>query len=1543
MDRTLNRKSQLLSTCGGAVLALGGLLTTSLVPSATYAQAIQATPAVVQGSVVIDSSVPNLDTITVDGLNAVVDWTPDEISGTALTFLPSTGTVVFQSLPSAPSFAIINRILPSTNGDVALIDGTVISQLMGATGPVGPGGHVLFYSPTGLLIGPNASFDVGSLVLTTLAPDTASFTQFVSGTGPLLLTGIAGDTSAVQVDAAATIDATAEGSYFVVAAPQISHAGTALINGSTAYVAGQEITLAHDSGLFDITIPVGTIVTEPLTHTGTTGGPASSALVDNHVIYGVASGQTDPFITVFGGNLGFDPAVSALIENGVIILTANYNVGGLAVLNDETFTSVTSASVGEVAIDGAMVTSDTVVHASDFAGVFAFQNTTDFAGDLTVYARQSADISAGIGGSIHVAGDLLLSSNSSGVSGVNLNSPADLDGIAGAVVVSAVDGGTVSIDGNSEIFAIAEMGLDSGTLVAGSAFGGSADVFATNGGVITFGGTVDIDVSGYPVAQVAGYNSGGSADGGDILLRADGTGSQINAIGNASLLALGTAYDLTGPGDGNPAGTGQGGTVLVDALSLGLINLDGNLHLDISAVGSAAAGTAGGSANAGLIMVLATEGSTLDVAGSLTARGDALGGGSDVAEGGFASGGQTYIDANLSSDILAASVSVSSGAVGGNGLSGGNALANQLGVTIDGAGSSFSAGSFTFAANATGGSGTSGDGGVADGGNITLTAQAGGAFSSTGNFSATAQGTGGTSGSATGGLGSGGRINLRVDGGQFNMPLATMTLFGGGIGGAGNVGGDGIAGSVRLDIFNAGLLQVGGLFATAEARGGAGSAGNGGLASGEQEGNGEILVNVIGGSQLSAGGDAVLISRAIGGNGTNGNGGDAASGRVNLTGDGSTINFSGQTLISSTAIGGDGNVAGTGGNAVAGAVQLDLLGNSTFTFTQPGTEVRLLSLGQGGNGPTAGGDGQSGIVNAQITGGTATGVRLAVDSLATAGTNPANTAAGDATVGSATLRFIGGAIANIDVLHMNTIAAGFSTGVASGGTARLLVQDASTSLTVGEVDLQADVELPVGGTGTAGIFQYDVLSGGTLVVTNTMTGTAVDQNNPGFEAHDSRVQALGGQIRVATQGGFVSNGNITFDTALGGQIIGGTELANLTASITVISDGLLSITGDNGALASIASGSLFLSSADIDIGVGALLSASSLNLDSIATAAVAVFGGTTDGPGYTLVQDEANRLDGDAIFFSGAVTANTANYDVEIRDLDLFGSLNSSGAGSYGFYTPGSLQVTGQLQVVDADVEDTLSVGAGERLEILPPGGSIGIFDDNANDPGLAGTLSLFGGSIFAADANLLGIIRSNPDNPGLAALLTDSTGTITDGSFIFADRVEIGVGAYLITRNTGVGSDFSGIVVGPGGLLIRHELDFGPGIIRVVTFGARDNGDGTSTLNDDFFAIADFGTTTPADDYTAASTLNDCYIVLGQCGVLPSPDLELPITAIDYVEQIEPVSNPDVVEQVERETAFGMEFPLQLNPPPIGDQGIVTDRVTSGGDSATLGREEEE
>ena len=94
MTKATPNKIALLAGCGGAALALG----MTALPREAAAQAFQATPTLVQGNATFDRNIPNQDTITVVGLDAVVDWQPIENSGIAEIFLPSGNTGIFLSL-----------------------------------------------------------------------------------------------------------------------------------------------------------------------------------------------------------------------------------------------------------------------------------------------------------------------------------------------------------------------------------------------------------------------------------------------------------------------------------------------------------------------------------------------------------------------------------------------------------------------------------------------------------------------------------------------------------------------------------------------------------------------------------------------------------------------------------------------------------------------------------------------------------------------------------------------------------------------------------------------------------------------------------------------------------------------------------------------------------------------------------------------------------------------------------------------------------------------------------------------------------------------------------------------------------------------------------------------------------------------------------------------------------------------------------------------------------------------------------------------------
>jgi hypothetical protein len=868
----MNRKSALLATCGAAALALA----IGALPATVAAQGIQATP-MVQGTVVIDSSVPGQDTITVDGYDAIIDWFPiDNGSGGALTFLPDGNTAIFQSLPSAPGFAVINRILPAANPSPAIIAGDVVSQLMGPSGPVGPGGNVLFYSSAGFIIGSTATFDVGRLVLTTLAPDAASYEQFALGNDSLLLTGVSGDTSSILIELNAQIDATAEGSYLVVASPEITNFGTSFINGSTVFVAAQEVVLTHSSGLFDIVMPVGSISSQPISHFGDAGGPSSGGIGDNHVIYGVAQGQTDPFTTLFSGNLGFDPAVSAGIENGVVVLSANYSVSGTSAVNDFTSGSLTSLSTGEIIVEGSTVTSSLDVQSSHFAQVSSTDATTSIDGNLYVYARDTAQITATSGGTVDITGNAVVSSNVVGNSIPNPNNPSDLDGEAGTSLITVSDGGAVLIDGDASVFAVGTMGLDSAGLVAGEATGGVAEVSAINGSM-TFGGNLLINASALPTSSILAYNSGGGASGLLAQLLAEGTGS-ITVAGDVTMLAQGSAFDLTGPGDANPVGLADGGFILLQASDGTLIDIDGSVSMDASAFGSNTGGALGGAATGGQSDVILFSAGEIIIGGGLEAFSNATGGTASGGTGGTATAGTMRLIATGSStlDVTTGGFAMTSEAIGGDGQTGGDAAAGT--VTVELAVSTVNSSGMNLLSSATGGNGTTGPGGSGLGNTVDIIVPTVSLLVLSGALSAASEGTGGNSADGAGGDGTGGEVDVNVTGGGLSAVGQDLSFRSTGKGGDGSTGGLGSAVGLGFLVSDEGVVQSRDLTALVETIGGTGSTGAGGQAIGASLFAGMELT-----SSLTSSGAISFVSDAVGGGSIEGNGGNATAGAVEFS------------------------------------------------------------------------------------------------------------------------------------------------------------------------------------------------------------------------------------------------------------------------------------------------------------------------------------------------------------------------------------------------------------------------------------------------------------------------------------------------------------------------------------------------------------------------------------------------------------------------------------------------------------------------------------
>jgi hypothetical protein len=950
--------------CGSAALALGLVLA----PQRAEAQAINASGSVVQGSAVIIDSTPGQTTVDVASPTAVIDWTPTEdAGGNALDFLPTGTTALFQS-GQLTDFAVLNRILPSTNGNIVVINGSVLSRVNDISGQQVAGGFVAFYSPTGILIGSTATFDVGRLLLTTLDPDVQSFQNFASFGGNLSLTGAAGSTARIQINPGAQILATPENSFFAVVAADVQMLGSARINGSHAYVAGEVVNLSFSNGLFNISVPVGTAATGNVMQLdGDIGGPSSNGAGDNHMIYALAAAQADPISMIFRGNLGFDPAQSAGIVNGEIILSANYDVFGRFVDGgsiDQGINAVFGANSGngsaraDIFLEDFAASSSVLAIGTHRTQVTAFNAASSVAGNLLMVGRENAELTSSNGQSFTITGDVLVSAQDYGVVSSSLQNLDLINAEGGIAFIDAFGGGTMNIGGNVLVAADAFAGAEDLSGIAGTAQGGQALIGST-GGTLNITGDATVSARGVGTS-VPNIQTGATVRGGLAQFFAT-QGGQVTLDGSLVVRAdaVGALGSLFNPSSVSDA---FGGNAFINVFGGGgSIAIGGDASASASAFGGSSNNAGSGSiGDAGQAIANINGGGQITITGALLVEADGVGGDNAGGTGGVGLGGRASsaifaggtIDIGLDFDANADGAG-GDGQTGGDGL-GGIAGANAVIGTINIGGSAFvrSAG--------LGGSaffGFGGNGGLGRGGNAFL--QANGTLTDAatlaiaGDATAFAQGVGGDGGSSDGqaiGAGRGGDGY----GGELTIPNQADPAFGGG--------------AFLLAGGDNGTLSVGGI-ATALATGFGGQGGNGGSALPGGEGGdgfgglaqaGLALLGQDGSLGLGSATFTLLTAEAngVGGSGgfsifdfPTGNGGDGTGGRALLQSSAGSVSADVAQMLAN-GFGGDGALGGNGtGGDRSGAVTNTggtITLNSFFAYAH-GSGGAGFGLG-GGNG-----------------------------------------------------------------------------------------------------------------------------------------------------------------------------------------------------------------------------------------------------------------------------------------------------------------------------------------------------------------------------------------------------------------------------------------------------------------------------------------------------------------------------------------------------------------------------------------------------------------
>ncbi|MEA3018166.1 MAG: hypothetical protein QOI38_2888 [Sphingomonadales bacterium] len=1372
-----------------ASLFLGCALAALAAPSAAWGQAFPANPATVGGSVTYDRSVPGVDTVTVNSPSAVIDWTFISPIGNPIVFLPAGNTAIFQNSVNNPNFAVLNRIVPA--GAPILMDGHVISQLQTLGGGTVPGGTVVFSSPTGLVIGPKAVFDVGNLMLTTLNPTFDASGTFIFG-GTILLNQGNFPPAALITQPGSQINAPAEGSWVALVAPQVTHGGAIRVNGSAALVGAEAVAITINAGLFDIEIETGSSQANPIVHTGTTGGPASAAAGDNHVIYMVATPQAAPITMLLSGSVGFDPAVSAAVENGAIILSAGHDVLGTEINPFPVLLADASAR-----ITSGTFSSDVTGRArTDFlaggsgAGTLTFQQDASLSG----YAR--AHLVADAGYVATVGGNLILSA--ANTEPVDLIAGGGPDVTGGEALIRATGFGQIAIAGNATVDASAQGGVTAGGL-SGRGTGGSAIVVANQG---------NIDVTG------------------NLVLASVGTGAQDD---------FGAPRPVGGPGNGGTAGA--------TALNAGDLHVGGNVQVDARGIGSSGTGEMPGNGGDG------TGGN---------GRVEALGEGSVRIDGG----------ATVNASATGGDVLTGAGNTGGAGQ-GGNAQILAVGGTVDIAGPAL------VASNGSGGSAAAGGNG---GGGLAAVDAAVGRVALASTLQAQASGAGGAANVGPGGRGgdgAGGQVRVVAHSNQLEGAVtATATnLVADGIGGTGAPGGGGLPGG----------------------RGGDGAGGIIGAAA--EAGNGRL--------QLAA---LTAQSRGIGGNGGDGlglEGGRGGNGTGGIIGAGTVVGppigiVTGRADFASVAftapgLGGNGGAGAPAGAAGGGSGGSAALGSAGAPVTVAGTAA-LAADGTGGisgagqRAPAAGGDVT--VIAAPLPNGPA-------GSLVVGALNATSIATGDAS----NLNLLGrwrliadGSPIRIGTATLTATATGAPT-VPTASEIQLL-SGTVTVLNTGLFSSDGQIRLVADGTGQ--------LIGGDL----TLNG-----RNAVILTHAARPPAL--QTIDATRFTAITTGN--YDAAAGTSVFARTGVdiqaggnavlgpTNGTTALTVTAGGIARF------LAPATAQSVTVTSADIDVTPAGSLGDAGTNLVALQVqpnANATTLGAGAQGPGYTLTQGEAGRLQANIVRVA-ALTSPAAGTSPSARILVHDLTLSAAAARAFEILTPGVVRVDGALLLGNAGAANRIGINAGTRLEVATPGGGVRV-RSAAGAP--AGTLTVAAGDIWVGDPALLAQLAANPNFPGRDDALLDNPGADQQRGAIEADGVTLAPRTTLYVQNSGTPAAFAGITVGPGGLTLDPS---GGAPASVYAFGNRLNPDGSFTNNIPFFFQVDYSFGNSAG-YTDQSEFNHCLINTPKCGA--------PFGGIRG-------TTPDFF--------FGY-FPIPPQEPPgepleesgIGARPLIEEPVTSGSDS---------
>ena len=554
----------------------------------------------------------------------------------------------------------------------------MVSQIIDSGGAAsGRGGNIWFYAPGGIILGAGSVFDVGSLLLTANAVTLGQGNTLPDSADGISFRGAAGSTSQIAIEAGAQVNADVlAGSYVAIVAPRITQAGSVTVNGTAAYVAAEGADITVHDGLFDIGVTTGTSVTgttadtAALVHSGTTTGPAAGGAAGDQATYLVAVPKNGMITMLVGGDLGYQAAASASVQNGVLVLAGNRNVTTAAGSAGTPIVSLSASGASGTAnadLGGATVTSPLLGAAEGISVASGATLTTS--GDVTLSASRAigiADLDMQKAGVLNLRSDGILNLADLGgeqakaitLSGEYLTT-GDLHG-AGDVVLGAAAGDLGLTAGRGGIF-VGNLASDTGSITissAGAIQTGSlaatagnvsttshvgllvADPLTDGNASISAGGDVSI-VDGFSVSMynltaggtVSIRNTGGAltSDSGNITLSAPHSGISIANIiassGNISTNSDGELSLMNASAVSKPLGNviAGGDITIVDGHDINPNKVGGVIHInELHAGGTATLTETGGPIEIDGVMSAGTA-ITASSLGSLTVNGASVG------------------------------------------------------------------------------------------------------------------------------------------------------------------------------------------------------------------------------------------------------------------------------------------------------------------------------------------------------------------------------------------------------------------------------------------------------------------------------------------------------------------------------------------------------------------------------------------------------------------------------------------------------------------------------------------------------------------------------------------------------------------------------------------------------------------------------------------------------------------------------------------------------------------------------------------------------